>query len=197
MKNSQIKKFLTILIIVVIALIIFRQNPVMKEYNDYHREAYKHWVDADGDCQNTRQEVLILESLEKVILDEKNCKVLSGKWYDPYTDQYFTDPKDLDIDHFVPLKEVDRSGGSSWDLDKKMRYANDLNDAEVLIAVSKIANRSKGDKDPSEWLPSNEKYRCEYVENWVLVKKKWGLFMDEKEKSFIEDKQKNCLKILH
>ena len=197
MKNFPLKKFLTIVIIVVIALVIFRQNPAVKEHNDYHREAYKHWIDADHDCQNTRQEVLISESLEKVTLDEKGCKVLRGKWYDVYTDQYFTDPKDLDIDHFVPLKEVDRSGGSSWDLQKKMRYANDIDDAEVLIAVSKSANRAKGDKDPSDWLPSNEKYRCEYIRTWIVVKKKWELFMDEKEKNFIEAKQKNCLRNLN
>ena len=51
----------------------------------YSRSDYKHWIDADKDCQDTRQEVLIAESLEKPILDEKGCKVISGKWFDPYT----------------------------------------------------------------------------------------------------------------
>lgn len=119
-------------------------------YGSYSRTDYKHWIDADKDCQDTRQEVLIIESLEKPILDQKGCRVVKGKWRDPYTDKYFTNPNDLDVDHFVSLKEVDRSGGSKWDKEKKMQYANDLTNPETLIAVDKSANRSKADKDPSD-----------------------------------------------
>lgn len=158
----------------------------------YFRTDYKHWIDADKDCQNTRQEVLIVESLEKVTLDKKSCEVVKGKWYDPYTNKYFTNPNDLDVDHFVPLGEVDRSGGHEWPKDKKMKYANDLDDPEVLIAVDKSANRSKGDKDPSNWLPSNKKFQCEYIKTWQKIKKQWVLEMDKKEKDFISIKNKEC-----
>ena len=158
----------------------------------YSREDYKHWIDADKNCRNTREEVLIIESLEKPIVDKKGCKVIKGKWYDPYTDQYFNNPNDLDVDHFVPLKEVDRSGGHEWTSDRKMKYANDLSDSKTLIAVSKSANRSKADKDPSDWLPPNKKYQCQYIKNWQEIKKKWNLKMDEKEKTFLTKKNKEC-----
>lgn len=158
----------------------------------YSRTDYKHWIDADKDCQNTRQEVLIVESLEEVTLDKKGCEVVKGKWYDPYTDKYFTNPGDLDIDHFVPLGEVDKSGGHEWSKSKKMEYANDLDDPEVLIAVDKSANRSKSDKDPSDWLPPNKKYQCEYIKTWQKVKKQWKLSMDSKEKAFIDAENKEC-----
>ena len=158
----------------------------------YSRTDYKHWIDADKDCQNTRQEVLIVESLEKVVFDKKGCEVVKGRWYDPYTDKYFINPKDLDIDHFVPLGEVDKSGGHEWSKDRKMEYANDLKGLEVLIAVDKSANRSKGDKDPSDWLPPNKKYQCAYIKTWQKVKKQWKLEMDEKEKVFIASKNKEC-----
>ncbi len=161
-------------------------------YGSYSRSDYKHWIDDDKDCQNTRQEVLIIESLEKPTLDKKGCKVVKGKWYDPYTDKYFTNPSDLDVDHFVPLKETDRSGGQIWDSEKKMQYANDLTNPETLIAVYKSANRSKADKDPSDWLPTNPKFQCQYIATWQKIKKIWGLQMDEKEAKFIKGKDKEC-----
>lgn len=158
----------------------------------YYRSDYKHWIDANKDCQNTRQEVLIAESLEKVTFDKKGCEVVKGKWHDSYTDKYFTNPNDLDIDHLVALGEVDKSGGHEWSKSKKMEYANDLEIEEVLIAVDKSANRSKGDKDPSDWLPPNKKYQCDYIKIWQKIKKRWKLSMDGKEKALIEEKNKEC-----
>jgi hypothetical protein len=188
---TKTKRILTAIITIALSAIAAYQYSTTP-HKPYSRADYKHWIDADNDCQNTRQEVLIAESLEEVTLDEAGCKVVKGKWYDPYTDKYFTNPRDLDIDHFVPLKEVDISGGWRWSEDKKMQYANDLDDPDILIAVSKTANRAKGSKDPSDWLPPNVKYQCEYIRIWQKIKQEWGLTMDEKEKKFLEEKNKEC-----
>jgi hypothetical protein len=48
------------------------------------------------------------------------------------------------------------------------------------------ANSSKGDKDPSEWLPPNEQYHCTYIKNWIEIKNLYGLTFDAKEKIAIE-----------
>ena len=48
-------------------------------------------------------------------------------------------------------------------------------------------NASKGDKDPSEWLPPNTEYHFDYVKKWVQIKNIYGLTFDEKEKSAIRN----------
>ena len=157
----------------------------------YDRTLYGGWIDQDGDCQNTRHEVLIAESTESVTLDSSGCKVISGRWEDPYTGQVFTDPRLLDIDHFIPLAEVHRSGGHSWTPSKRQQYANDLSNPATLISVSASANRSKGARDPAQWLPPNRSYHCEYLETWVYLKTHWKLSMDPAEKEFLTTS--NCL----
>lgn len=158
----------------------------------FSRTDYGSWIDTDNDCQNTRQEILIRESIITPILDQKGCKVISGLWEDKYSGKSFTNPKDLDIDHFVPLSEVDRSGGDKWSIEKKHNYSNDLKNKETLIAVSFKQNRSKGDKDISDWLPANKNYHCDYVKRWIIVKQTWNLTIDKKEQSSIDKILNKC-----
>ena len=119
----------------------------------YDREAWPHWIDADGDCRDARQEVLVAESLERPELAANGCRVVSSLWYDAYTGETYRDPTDLDIDHMVPLAEAHRSGGHDWSTERRVAFANDLEDSRSLIAVSAAANRAKGDQGPEDWLP--------------------------------------------
>ena len=148
----------------------------------YDRDLYNHWIDADQDCQDTRQEVLIEESQIPVTYKtDKQCSVASGQWLDPYTDTVFTDPGDLDVDHVVPLKEAHISGAHLWDSEKKEQYANDLEEEGHLIAVWLSANRSKGAKDPAEWVPPYTPFHVEYAKIWIQIKSKWELSYDAAE----------------
>ena len=71
--------------------------PIAADIPDYRRSLYKHWVDEDGDCQNARQEVLILESLLEVTFEsDKKCRVSTGRWYGAYTGTYVEAPGDLE-----------------------------------------------------------------------------------------------------
>lgn len=151
----------------------------------YDRDLYGGWIDANGDCQDTRQEVLIAESLIPVQFDSRGCEVVSGQWRDPYTGQTFTDPSDLDVDHFVPLAEAHRSGASHWPPQLRRQFANDLSFPGNLIAVSASANRSKGDRDPADWLPPNPAFQCDYVRAWVIAKGYWRLVMDNRERNAV------------
>ena len=101
-------------------------------------------MDADSDCQKTRDEVLIAESTIPVMFKTaRNCKFAAGRWLDPYTGQVFTNPGDLDVDHMVPLRNAHRSGGWEWPYERRELYANDLVNPEHLIAVEAAANPAK------------------------------------------------------
>lgn len=153
---------------------------------DWHRR----WLDADRDCLNTRHEVLLRQSQAPVRIAD--CKVVAGRWRDPYTGRIFTNPAELDIDHLVPLAEAHRSGGAAWTAGAKQRYANDLNLPQALVAVSASANRSKSDRDPASWLPPDPGYRCQYVRDWKLVKQRHGLSMDAREAATIRSVERDC-----
>lgn len=159
----------------------------------YDRRQWRHWVDADGDCQDTRQEVLIAESEVPVTFETKRrCRVKTGRWTCPYTGQVFTNPRKLDVDHFVPLGHAAMAGGGGWTAAQKLAYANDLDDPEHLVAVAASANRSKGKKGPDEWLPANEAYRCQYVRVWSSIKKRWKLATSSREGVVIKDIERAC-----
>ncbi|MBB4286115.1 HNH endonuclease family protein [Roseospira goensis] len=144
----------------------------------YQRALYTHWTDADGDCQDTRQEVLIRDSVARVRLSPDGCRVVAGRWIDPYSGQVFTDPSDLDIDHLVPLAEAHRSGADTWGAGRRAAYANDLSSPLTLVATAAGQNRSKADGDPLAWLPGDPTRWCAYVGAWVVVKDRWDLDRD-------------------
>ncbi len=144
----------------------------------YDRALYDHWIDADGDCQHTRHEVLIRDSLEPVTLSRDGCRVEAGLWIDPYGGDSFTDPGALDIDHLVPLAEAHRSGADAWSAERRRAFANDLSSRLTLLASSASANRSKADGDPLAWLPGQVSKWCPYMRAWVLVKARWALDRD-------------------
>ncbi len=157
-------------------LVFPRQAPVPSNIPDYNRKEWGDWIDADGDCQNTRHEVLIAESTTQVTFKSaRKCRVASGTWDGPFTGRQFSDPSTLDIDHMVPLKNAHLSGGWDWDRAKKRRFANDLSYDGHLNAVLNSANRSKGSRGPEHWEPPDQSYWCEYAIHWINIKVDWDL----------------------
>ena len=160
---------------------------------DYNRSEWRHWVDQDGDCQNTRQEVLIAESRTQVSFrTERQCNVASGDWFGAFTGTVVQDPGNLDIDHMVPLKNAHDSGGWAWTVDRKREYANYLLDADHLIAVTARANRSKGARGPHEWKPSATTYWCTYATDWAEVKERWDLTLTQPEADAVQEMLSMC-----
>lgn len=104
------------------------------------------WADDDGDCQNTRHEVLAERSTTPVqYKDESECIVVFGRWISPFTNEVIQDARQLDADHIVPLSWSWQRGADKWSDQKREKFANDP--SNVLIVESSL-NRSKSDKGP-------------------------------------------------
>ena len=159
----------------------------------YDRGDWRHWTDEDGDCQNTRHEVLVAESQAAVTYKtESQCQVVSGQWYGAYAAVTVTEAGELDVDHLVPLANTHQSGGWSWSAERRERYANSLDDPDHLIAVTAGANRSKGARAPDGWRPPDGSYWCEYAIDWIRVKWIWELTATPAEAEALQDMLGTC-----
>lgn len=155
----------------------------------YTRDQFKLWVDADGDGCDTRKEILISEADDPVTVGS-GCSLSGGRWFSYYDRVSWTDSGRIDIDHVVPLAEAWDSGASAWTAAQRQSYANDLGDSRTLVGVTDSVNQSKGDQDPTTWMPTYDK--CRYLREWVAVKIRWRLAVDSSEKSAISSLSSGC-----
>ena len=170
---------------------VVRQLDVGRERSaGYDREKFVHWIDADGDSCDTRDEVLRQEAVDDPSVGS-GCDLSGGEWFSWYDAVEVTDSSDLDIDHVVALAEAWASGARGWTRRTRQRFANDLGDRRSLTAVTASSNRSKSDSDPAEWLP-RAKARCRYVRDWVVVKSRWQLRVDLAEKRTVRRLVRRC-----
>ena len=166
----------------VATVLIFLLAPALSNAQtipDYDRDQFGAWADEDGDCMNTRHEFLEELSTGPVRYSANGCRVVRGRWLDPYTDRIFTESSDLDVDHLVPLYWAWQRGAWAWSDAKKEEFGND---ARNLFAVDDGTNRSKGAEGPLEWLPPNADFHCQYVTRFWRIVLLYGLEMNASEK---------------
>ena len=96
-----------------------------EQRDGYDRDEFHHWIDADGDGCDTRDEVLLEEAVE-IPKQGEDCDLSGGIWQSLYDGEAVTDSSDLDIDHMVPLAEAWDSGAHGWDAEQREKFANDL-----------------------------------------------------------------------
>jgi hypothetical protein len=78
----------------------------------YARTLFRHWIDADGDGCDTREEVLIAEAVTPPLAGA-GCRLTGGAWLSAYDGVEVADASRLDIDHLVPLAEAWDSGAGA------------------------------------------------------------------------------------
>lgn len=134
--------------------------------NDYERSAFNHWIDRDSDCLNERHELLEELSTGPMHYSDDKCRVVRGRWNDPYTGKVFFESSDVDVDHIVALKRAWDTGAVSWSDEKRERFANDHVN---LLVVDDGTNQSKGARSILDWLPPNKKFHCAYATRYLRV----------------------------
>lgn len=156
--------------------------PVEAEADEgYDRSLFPHWSDGDGNGCDARDDTLVAQDRSGNLTEADCGGAMSGEWVSMYDGETVGESGDLDIDHFVPLKEAWGSGAHAWSTEERERYANALDQPWHLVAVTASSNRSKSDKDPSDWMPPAQEVWCAYVWAWVQVKTDWDLSVDEAE----------------
>ncbi len=149
-----------------------------KAFQTYSRSAFgQGWADNDYDCQNTRAEILIQQSVGLVSYkSEDHCRVVKGKWHSLFSGKDIYDASKVDIDHIVPLKWAWMHGADRWERKKRIQIAND---PANLVSVEASLNRQKGAKGPDEWLPP--KNRCQYLTRFQRIVKKYQIRLADTE----------------
>jgi hypothetical protein len=112
-------------------------------------------------------------------------------WRSVYDGVIVTVRSQVQIDHILPPANAWRSGASRWTRERRVRFANDLRDPQ-LIAVSAVSNRTKCDSGPEEWKPPRQRVWCLYARWWVDVKAVWRLTVTGDEKRALRSMLGTC-----
>lgn len=146
------------------------------------------WNDEDQDCQNTRHEMLLKQSLSPVSYkSSRGCQVRHGRWISPFTNEVIYDSSKIDIDHLVPLKWAWDHGARNWSQARREEFAND---PVNLLSVEASLNRQKGAKGPTQWLPPSN--RCGYVLRFTRVFKRYRLTLTDRESKSLNSLLASC-----
>lgn len=117
--------------------------------SDYHRPR---WSDVDGDCQNTRTEVLVSQCGYVHFKDARQCSVDRATCRDTYSGlEVASDsaPQSFQVDHLYPASEAWKR--KRW---TKAEFSRFFNDPRNLVLTTARTNERKGDRMPQEWCPT-------------------------------------------
>jgi Protein of unknown function (DUF1524) len=168
----------------------------------YRRAAFgPAWADVDGNSCSQRIDSLygnVDKSMPFTMRQRGRCThdVVSGTWSDPYTGQLMTfsnikDPvqaQAIPIDHIVALAVGWRYGASMWSAERRLQFANDLDN---LQPTSQRSNSSKGGLDAAAWRP-RKAGQCAFASRYIVIKARYALPVDQSEKNALTEMLGTC-----
>ena len=125
------------------------------------------------------------QSVEPQIVAQQGNRI-----YGPYTGTYFASTGETDIEHIVARSEAHDSGLCAVDSAARKAFGRDL--LNLTLASPSVNRHQKIAKDVAEWLPALN--QCWYVNQVVLVKRKYNLTMDQAEASKAQRVLASCPK---
>ena len=114
-----------------------------------------------------------------------------GRIYSPYSGRCFNSTRETDIEHIVARSEAHDSGLCAADNSTRRAFANDL--LNLTLASPGLNRHEKGAKDLAEWLPTMN--QCWYVNQVILVKRKYGLTWDAAEANAARSVLATCMSV--
>ena len=123
------------------------------------------------------------QSVERQIVAQQG-----GRIYGPYTGTYFASTGETDIEHIVARSEAHDSGLCAVDSAARKAFGRDL--LNLTLASPSVNRHQKIAKDVAEWLPALN--QCWYVNQVVLVKRKYNLTMNQAEASKAQQILASC-----
>ena len=125
------------------------------------------------------------QSVEPRIVAQQGNRI-----YGPYSGRYFASTGETDIEHIVARSEAHDSGLCAVDSAARKAFGRDL--LNLTLASPRVNRYEKIAKDLAEWLPALN--HCWYVNQVVLVKRKYNLTMDQAEASTAQRVLAGCAK---
>ena len=116
---------------------------------------------------------------------------LGGRIYSPYSGETFASAAETDIEHIVARSEAHDSGLCAADAATRSAFARDL--LNLTLADPDLNRSRKRDKDLADWLP--ERNRCWFAAQVAVVKRKYGLTMDEREMEAARNVLVSCVSV--
>lgn len=155
----------------------------------YSREQFgPAWQDVDKNGCDTRNDILARD-LHNTKVDSDGCTILSGTLEDPYTGKTIRFQRGkststaVQIDHIIPLSYAWKNGANEWSAKTRLQFAND---PDNLVAVDGPTNGAKSDKGPSDFVPPEKSYLCEYLGDFQTVAKKYSITITKEDQRFIQ-----------
>lgn len=122
-------------------------------------------------------------SINFIAKKNSNKTVISGLWYDHFTDSYITNTNLLQMDHVVSVAEAFRSH-TNWTEEQKKDFLN-TNIDSGLLPVRSVENQKKSDNPPSKYLPPNTNFQRIFIDMYVNTKKHYNLKLNSEETNII------------